>query len=301
MSAHPFASPWLAGIFALDVCQIPSTLVFRRTEQAVRKHREPLPRPEGSDDTTPNHKEQTMAMQGSQVEYTAGETSMRGYLARPTQTAEARIGVLVFPEWWGLTPYLQQRAEQLAELGYVALAVDMYGAGQLADNPTDAGALMNGILNDMPTGEQRILAGLDFLKSQADVDSDRIGAIGYCFGGAIVLHCARRAYPIKAVASFHGSLGMTHQATPGEVHAKILVCHGDADAMVSDEQLQGFVEEMEHLKADCTLKRYPEALHGFTNPATNELGKQFGLPIGHNEQADQQSWDELKAFFAQHL
>ena len=214
--------------------------------------------------------------------------------------------MLIQGYWFSLNGGVSQiilslETKQLAELGYVAMAVDMYGEGKIASDPAEAGSLMNGVLSKMEDGEARVLAAMDFLKSQPEVDANRLGAIGYCFGGAIVLHAARKSWPLRAVASFHGALGANHQAESGDVHTKILVCHGEADAMVTSENVQDFSREMDRLGADYVIKTYPDALHGFTNPATTALGQKYGIPVGYNETADRQSWEELKDFLERAL
>lgn len=241
-----------------------------------------------------------MNIQASEIRYQANETTLHGYLARPQDSAP-KAGVLIFPEWWGLTDYIQQRAQQLAEQGYVALGVDMYGEGKTAADPGEAGRLMQEVLSDMSTGEARVLAAMECLGQQADVDPDRLGAIGYCFGGAVVLHSARKGFGLKAVACFHGALDPMLTVLPGSISTKILVCHGEADAMVTAEKLEKFREEMNNLQADCKIVVYPGALHGFTNPATTEIGKKFGIPLGYQAEADQQSWSELLNFLADKL
>ena len=176
--------------------------------------------------------------------YAANGTNLRGHLAYDDSIEGARPGVIVIHEWWGLNDYIKSRAQQLAALGYSALAIDMFGDGQTADNPTDAGAQMNAVLNDMETGTARLQAGLETLQNHAAVDSSRIGAIGYCFGGAMVLHMARIGMPLKGVVSFHGALGSFHKPAAGEVKAKVLVCHGAADEFVPQSDIDNFKAEM---------------------------------------------------------
>ena len=154
------------------------------------------------------------------------DTNLRGYLAYDDSSEDARPGIIVVHEWWGLNDYIQARARQLAELGYCALAIDMYGDGRTADNPEQAGAQMNAVLEDMKTGTARLEAGYQTLQQHERVDGSRVAAIGYCFGGAMVLHMARIGMPLKGVVSFHGALGSFHKPAPGEVKAAVLVCHG---------------------------------------------------------------------------
>lgn len=239
-----------------------------------------------------------MAIQTEPVTYTAGGTTLRGVLATDPQKSGRRPGVLVVHEWWGLNDYIKRRASMLAELGYTALAVDMYGDGKAADNPSDAGALMNSVLGNMKSGEERFAAAYELLKSQPTVDPDRIAAIGYCFGGAVVLHAARIGMPLRGVVSFHGSLGSFHKPAPGSVKAKVLVCHGAADNLVPDSQIADLKAEMEQAKADFRFVAYPNALHGFTNPDADAKAKQYGIPLGYDAAVDAQSWKDMQEFLA---
>ena len=230
------------------------------------------------------------------ITYSAGGTELQGFLAAPANASNCP-GVLVFHEWWGLNDYIRGRAEQLAALGYVAFAADMYGGGKTADDPAGASELMNGVLADIPSAEARLRAAYEQIQSAAGVDEKRIGAIGYCFGGAMVLHAARTGVPLAGVVSFHGSLGSAHQPQPGEVRAKILVLHGAADQLVPDADVDAFKKEMDAAKADYEFVAYEGALHGFTNPAATEKGQKFGLPLGYDADVDARSWQDMKAFF----
>ncbi len=235
------------------------------------------------------------------VTYSAGETTLRGYLATDTSKQGKRPGVLVVHEWWGLVDYVRRRARMLAELGYAALAVDMYGDGKVADNPGDAGALMNSVLGNMKAGEARFKAAYDLLASRPEVDGSRIAAIGYCFGGSTVLHMARIGMPLRGVVSFHGALGSFHKPAPGSVKAKVLVCHGADDSLISKDEISAFKQEMEHAKADYQFVAYPNAMHSFTNPEATENGKRFGIPLAYEAEADRRSWEDMKQFLARVL
>ena len=162
----------------------------------------------------------------NRIEYAVGDALHQGYLAYDDEIADARPAIMIVHEWWGLNDYIIRRAHMLAELGYVALAIDMYGGGAVALDTDQAGALMTGVLNDMETGTAALEAGYDLLLSQPGVDPERTAAIGYCFGGAMVLHMARIGLPLSAVASFHGALGSFHTAEPGSIKPHVLVCHG---------------------------------------------------------------------------
>ena len=202
-------------------------------------------------------------------------------------------------EWWGLNDYIVRRAHMLAELGYVALAIDMYGGGRTAGNPDEAGQLMTGVLGDMATGTAALHAGHELLLDQPGVDAARSAAIGYCFGGAMVLHMARIGMPLRAVASFHGALGSFHTAEPGSIAAKILVCHGAADSMVTQDDLAAFRQEMDTAKADYEVLQLDGAKHGFTNPEADVNAEKYGIDLGYSADADEKSWAALMALFKQ--
>ena len=167
-----------------------------------------------------------------EVEYAAGGVTLKGYLAYDTSIKGKRPGVLVVHEWWGHNEYARKRARMLAKLGYTALAVDMYGSGKTADHPDDATRFMNEVLENMERGEARFNAALGILKRHSATDPERIAAIGYCFGGGVVLHMARSGADLRGVASFHGSLGSSHTPEPGSVKAKVLVMHGADDRLI---------------------------------------------------------------------
>jgi len=233
------------------------------------------------------------------IEYAVGEASHQGYLAYDDEIADMRPGVVIVHEWWGLNDYIVRRAHMLAELGYVALAIDMYGEGRVAADPGQAGELMNGVLNDMETGTAALRAGYDLLLDQAGVERERSAAIGYCFGGAMVLHMARLGMPLSAVASFHGALGSFHTADPGSIQAKILVCHGAADTMVSMDDLEGFKQEMDAAQAAYEVLLLDGAKHGFSNPQADVNAEKYGIDLGYQQQADEQSWTALQALFGE--
>ena len=231
------------------------------------------------------------------VTYTANGTTLHGYLAHDAAVEGERPGVLVVHEWWGLDDYIRGRAEQLAGLGYTALAVDMYGGGQTADNPDAAGGLMMGVLNDMAAGEARFKAAHAQLAGNARTDASRMAAIGYCFGGAIVLHGARIGMDLRAVASFHGSLGSFHKPAVGGVKAEVLVCHGADDSLVPDDDISAFKAEMDAAKASYEFIAYEGALHGFSNPHATANGEKYGLPLAYDADVDVRSWQDMLNLF----
>ncbi len=233
---------------------------------------------------------------GKVVKYNAQGVVMKGYLAYDEKIKGKRPGVLVVHEWWGLNDYARKRARMLAELGYTSLAVDMYGDGKVAAHPSDAGRFSSETMKNFDMAKARFLAAMDTLKKQPTVDPSRIAAIGYCFGGGVVLNMARQGVDLRGVASFHGSLTAVKPAEPGAVKAKILVLHGADDKFVKAEQIENFKEEMKAAGADFRFISYPGAIHSFTNPDADELGRKFNIPIGYNREADRRSWEELKTF-----
>ena len=233
---------------------------------------------------------------GKTVEYNAQGVVMKGYLAYDDHIKGKRPGVLVVPEWWGLNDYARKRARMLAELGYTALAVDMYGDSKVATTPDDAGKLSSYLMKNFDVAKARFMAAMDFLKQQPSVDPNLVAAIGYCFGGGVVLNMARQGTDLKGVVSFHGSLTAVKPAQSGSVKAKILVLHGGADKLVTPEQVEAFKQEMKSAGADFRFISYPGATHSFTNPEATELGKKFNMPIAYNAEADRKSWVELKEF-----
>ena len=235
-------------------------------------------------------------IQGKTVEYSAQNVVMKGYLAYDERIWGNRPGVLVVHEWWGLNDYARNRARMLAELGYTALAVDMYGGGKRALHPDDATKFSSELMKNFDVAKARFMAAMDYLKQHPTVDPNRMAAIGYCFGGGIALNMARQGVDLKGVISFHGDLVAVKPAQRGSVKAKILVLHGADDKFITSEQIEAFKKEMRRAGADFKFISYTGAMHSFTNPKADALGQRFKLPIGYNADADKKSWDELKDF-----
>ena len=238
------------------------------------------------------------AVEGKEVQYTAGGVTLKGYFAYDAAAAGRCPGVLVVHEWWGHNEYARRRARMLAELGYTALAVDMFGDGRTASHPEDAGKFSGELMKNAETTKARFLAGLEYLKAQPQADPSRIAAIGYCMGGGVVLNMARAGMDLKGVASFHGSLNAIVPAAPGGIKAKLLVLHGADDKFVPAAAVEGFKLEMAEAKADLTFVSYPGVQHSFTNPDADEYAKKFGMPVAYNAEADRLSWEALKTFLA---
>lgn len=238
---------------------------------------------------------------GKEVEYRSGDTVFKGYLAENQKYKGKRPTVLVVHEWWGHNEYARKRARMLAEMGYTALAVDMYGDGKTASHPDDAGKFAGEVMKNKALGEARFNAAVEFVKQQKSVDPTRIAAIGYCFGGGVVLHMARQGADLKGVVSFHGSLATDTPAQPGAVKAKVLVFTGGADMMVPPEQGGAFVTEMENAGAFLRFVSFPGVKHSFTNPDADRYAKEFKLPLAYDAAADKVSWEETGRFLKEVL
>jgi len=235
-------------------------------------------------------------VQGRDLTYRAGDTELKGYLAFDDSVEGKRPGILVVHEWWGLNDYARKRARMLAELGYTALALDMYGGGKTAGHPEEAGSFAGELRRNLPLAKERFLAALKLLKEQPTVDAGKIAAIGYCFGGGVVLEMARAGIDLDGVVSFHGNLTTDNPAKPGTVQAKVLVLNGGADTFTTAEQINQFKKEMEAAGVDYLFINYPGAKHSFTNPQADETGRKFGMPLAYDPEADRKSWQAMREF-----
>jgi dienelactone hydrolase len=239
------------------------------------------------------------ALHEQTLNYSAGGVPLKGYLAWDDAYGAKQPGVLVVHEWWGLNDYARQRARMLAGLGYTALAVDMYGEGKSTEHASDASGFMSAVLDHANLARERFLAAKALLERQSSVDSARkIAAIGYCFGGATVLDMARQGVDLAAVVSFHGNLVTRMPAQAGAVKARILVLNGADDTFVTQDSIKVFQQEMRHAGADYRFINYPGAIHSFTNPDADRLGKANNIPLAYNAEADKASWDEMKQLFS---
>jgi dienelactone hydrolase len=241
------------------------------------------------------------AVQGKEVTYSADGTTLKGWLAYDDAVKGKRPAVLVVHEWWGHNAYARKRANMLAELGYVALAVDMYGDGKQALHPDDAGKFAGEVSKNKPMAKARFEAAMKLLHKQRNVDARKLAAVGYCFGGSVVLNMAREGEDLKAVASFHGGLGTDSPAQPGKVKAQVRSFTGADDKMIPAAQVEAFKQEMEKAGVNYQAVVYPGAMHSFTNPDADEYGKKFNLPLAYNAAADKDSWAQLQVFLAEVL
>lgn len=234
------------------------------------------------------------AVQTMEVTYQQGETDLQGYLAWDDSAKGRRPGVVIVHEWWGHNEHARNQARRLAKDGYVAFALDMFGKGKLAQHPEDAQAFVAEATKDLEVLTARFQAAVDRLKADEHVDPERIGAIGYCFGGAVVLGMARRGADLDAVVSFHGSIATPTPAEKGAVKARVLVLNGAEDPMVSAEAIEAFKKEMTDAGASFEFVNLPGAKHSFTNPEADKRG----MPaLAYSAKADKQSWKEMLALF----
>lgn len=228
--------------------------------------------------------------------YTQGTTPLKGFIAWDANAPGKRPGVLVVHEWWGHNEHARNQARRLAEAGYVGLALDMYGDGKVTTHPDSAQAFMMAAMKDAATMRARFLAALDQLKQDPHADSTKVAAIGYCFGGGVVLSMARSGVGLAAVATFHGALGGLAPIGPAGIKARILVMTGEADPMVPAKDVERFRTEMTAAKAQFQIISYPGVKHSFTNPNADKVG----MPgLSYNADADRQSWDELRKMLAE--
>jgi dienelactone hydrolase len=236
------------------------------------------------------------AVKGEKVEYRHGDVILEGYLAYDDGSTAVRPGILVVHEWYGLNDYAMKRADQLADLGFVAFALDMYGKGVRAASNDEAGALAGKYKGDRPLMRERAQAGLDVLKKHHLVDPRRVAAIGYCFGGTTVLEMARAGADVAGVVSFHGGLDTPEPQSTPTIKARVLVLHGADDPLVPPKDIAAFHEEMRRGGADWQMIYYGGAVHSFTNP---QAGSDPSKGVAYNEKADRRSWEAMQLFLGE--
>lgn len=241
---------------------------------------------------------QASTIVGEEVSYSADDVTMNGYMAYDEEVSGKRPGILVVHEWWGHNEYARSRADQLAELGYVALAVDMYGDGKQASHPEDAQKFSGEVMSNFDSARNRFQAALETLKSNPNVNTEQIGAIGYCFGGSVVISMANAGVSLDGVAAFHAGLQLPVMPQEGTTTSRILVMNGADDPFVTQEQVSKLDSAMTAAGVDYTYIGYEGVKHSFTNPDATERGKEFGLPLEYNEEADNKSWERMKEFFS---
>src|SRR5213592_4588065 len=233
-----------------------------------------------------------------EIEYRQDGTVLQGFIAWDDAQRGKRPGVLVVHEWWGHNEHARNQARRLAEAGYVGFALDMFGKGKVTTHPQDAQAFVAEVTKDPAVLAARFNAALEQLKRDPHVDTTKIAAIGYCFGGAVVLDMARTGAPLAAVATFHGALATKTPAQPGKIKARILVLAGGADPFVPPEQIDAFKREMQAAGAHFEVIAYPGAKHGFTNPNAAQYGME---QLAYNAAADKGSWAAMLKLFKEVL
>src|SRR5215204_542779 len=237
------------------------------------------------------------AIKEEPVTYKDSEITMEGFVVYDDAVPGKRPGIIMVHEWWGITKHIRNEAQKFAQEGYTAFVADLYGNGQAADNPKDAGALSGSVMKDSKVMEGRFNAARAQLAKHASVDAARSGAVGYCFGGAVVLNMARTGTDLAAVAGFHASLGLNTAApAPGSVKAKILVLNGADDPFVKREQYDVLKKDLDAAKADYRVIEYPGAVHAFTNPEATALGQKFNMPLRYDEKVDREAKAEALKF-----
>jgi dienelactone hydrolase len=249
-------------------------------------------------DTMVNTNTNAQAIVEQPVTYSSGNTTMNGYFAYDSASTAKKPIVLVVHEWWGLTDYPRMRARMLAQLGYLAMAVDMYGGGKIAANPEEAQNTAMPFYKNPQEAKARLDAALAEARKHPQADTSKTAAIGYCFGGTMVLNAAKLGSDFDGVVSFHGGLeGVT--PVKGQTKAQMLILHGGADSFVPQAQVDAFRKSLDSVGARYSFKVYDNATHAFTNPDADKKAKEFGMPIKYNGAADTASWNDMKAFLQQ--
>jgi len=234
------------------------------------------------------------AIKSENVEYKVGDVTCKSVVMYDDAAGAKKPGVVVYPEWWGLTDYAKRRAHMLAELGYVAMAVDLFGNAQTTDDAATAGKWAGALKADRKVLRERANAGLEQLKKNPHVDATRLGAIGYCFGGATAIELGRSGADVKAIVTFHAALDSPTPADGKNIKGRLLVCHGGDDNFETPKDLAAFEDEMRQNHVDWQMNVYGGAVHSFTNPEADK----HGIPgIAYNKRADERSWEAMKSVF----
>jgi dienelactone hydrolase len=228
------------------------------------------------------------------VTYTYEGTTLKGHLAWDDSVTGKRPGVLVVHEFWGLNDYARKRAEQLAKLGYVAFACDMYGEGKMTEHPKEAAEMAGMVRKNIKTWQGRAQAGLKVLMDNEMVDGKKLAAIGYCFGGSTALQLAYSGAGLSAVVTFHAALPVPEEEQAKAIKAKILICHGAADSFIPEATIQQMRAALEKARVDYEMDYYGGAVHSFTVPDADKKGMKG---IAYNAEADKRSWAHMRELF----
>ena len=232
------------------------------------------------------------------IQYTSGGTSLTGFLAYDDTIKGKRPGILVVHEWWGHNEHARERARMLAQLGYTAFALDMYGSGKLAHHPKKAGEFMNAAFKNWEASKAKFRAAKKILQSHATVDPEKIGAIGFCFGGAVSIRMAKGGEDLKGIVGFHSALPDQPKMAKNQVTASILVINGAEDPFLTSDTVASFVKEMVDANVNFTYMSLKGVRHSYTNPMADEFRKKFNLPgLKYDKAADKKSWKVMHQFF----
>ncbi len=227
-----------------------------------------------------------------EINYNVNNVNHKGFLVNGVKKDEKKPGILVVHEWWGHNDYAKKRAKMLGEAGYVAMSIDMYGEGKVANHPKEAKKFAMTSMKNAKLAKKKFIKALEILKKHPNVDSNKIVAVGYCFGGAVVLNMARSGLELDLVGSFHGSLKSPLKSKNIKAK-KVLVFNGEDDPMITKEEIKSFKKEMKKLNVNLLFKNYAKAKHAFTNPIADELGQKYSLPLAYDKNADKDSWNIL--------
>ena len=241
-------------------------------------------------------KEDAIQIVGEDIAYESDTTLLRGYIAHNDALKKKRPGIIVVHEWWGHDDFAREKADELAEMGYVALAVDMYGEGKQAGHPEEAMAFSSNVMKNFDTAKKRFMAAVETLKADKNVDPNQISAIGFCFGGSVALSMANAGVDLDAVAVFHSGLGLP--VMPSEkLTAKLLIQNGAEDMMITDEQEKAFKNQLEAVNADYEYIEFDGVKHSFTNKDADSLAKKYDLPLAYDKEASEKSWKNMTRLF----
>lgn len=233
-----------------------------------------------------------------EMEYSHNGAKLTGFLAYDDSQSGKRPGVLVVHEWWGHNDHARNRAKMLAEAGYTALALDMYGSGKLANHPKRAGEFMSAAFKNWPDSQGRYNKAMGVLKAHKTVDAARIGSVGFCFGGAVSIRMARGGADLKGVVAFHSALPMEPGIKKGSMKSAVLVINGSEDGFLKPEAVAGFSKDMFEANVDFTYTNLKGVRHSFTNPQADEFSEKFNIPaLQYNKKADERAWSAMLQFF----